>query len=611
MSDGAKLPVKQIDVKEPFRLRLWPAVVIVGLLLAAMYIPPLLKLENPLLGFLLMAFAPLVAAPLFAIWWLFFSRVSWLEGFGGLAFAVIAGVATVFIADKSMGIPLQLTALPWAIIICVSWLIISFFLPWSTRKLGLAIAIISTCAFFCLLRFEGVTGEFDSKITYRWEKTSEQKYVENLKSAPKPGATDAEKATVVATEGDWVGFRGPNGDSVYSGPPISEDWSTNPPKQLWKRPIGPGWSSFVVVGNHLITQEQREDKEVIAAYQVDTGEPIWAFEDSARFEESIAGAGPRATPVFRDGKLYAVGAKGNLHCLDAATGSKHWSTSIVSQQHQKKDQDGKPAAVEDPMWGYSSSPVLVGNAVITLPGKPTGDAVTAFDAETGKLLWSVGEGNHSYTSAHLATIAGVPQVLALTSAGLMGISPEDGGILWNHQWSAGEVARCCQPYVQDDSILVSTWGDVGARKVKVEKQGESWKDSVVWENKKFKPYYNDLVVYDGHAYGFDYKLFCCVDLETGKFNWTGGRYGCGQVLLLEKQKKLLILSEQGEAVLLEVNPKKRIEVAKFQAINGKTWNHPVVAHGKLFVRNGEEMACYDVSAGASKTGELKEPVEGH
>ncbi len=588
MSDAAfppvaKPPAKPINVKAPFKLRLWPAVIVIALLLAVMYVPPLFEFDNPILPFFGLMFGPMVAASLLAIWWVFFSRVSWLEGFGGLAVAIVCGVATVFLCDPSMGITLMISAFPWAMIICVSWLMLSFFMPWSVRRLGLLIALISTCGVYMLLRFEGVTSGFEAKMSYRWEKTNEQKYVDAINAKPKADLVAAESPKLEATADDWVEFRGPKGMSVYSGPPISENWAPNPPKQLWKRPIGPGWGSFVVVGDYLITQEQRDDKEVVSAFQADTGEPIWEFAEKARFEESIAGAGPRSTPLFHDGKIYAVGAKGNLNCLEAATGKKVWGASIVA----KKD-------VPDPIWGYATSPILVGNAIITLPGTPNEAAVTAFDATTGKPLWSSGEGKHSYTSPELATICGVPQVLAFTSAGLMGIEPKSGKVLWMHKWPTEQFARCCQPYVEGDTILITTWGDIGARKVKITKEGETWKDEIVWEERKFNPYFNDLVVVDGNAYGYDDKLFCSVDLNTGKFNWTGGRYGGGQVLLLEKQKKLLVLTEQGEVALLEVNPKKRVELTKFKAIEGKTWNHPVVARGKLFVRNGEEMACYDV-----------------
>lgn len=588
MSDIAKPPPKPIVVKEPFKLRLWPAVVITVLMLAALYIPPLLQFDNPLIAFMAQFYAPMIAALVLGIWWLFFSRVSWWEGLGILGIVIACYVGTFFVADASMAMPLLLFALPRLILIGVSWLVMSMFLPWPTRRIGLLVAILLTCGYFTLFRFEGVTGEFASKMSYRWEKTAEQKYVALRTSPVKTGEVQkaevpAEHPPLTVTDDDWIAFRGKDGNSVYSGPPISEDWSSDPPKQIWKRPIGPGWGSVTIVGNLFFTQEQRGEQEIVGAFAVETGDPIWEFAENTRFEESIAGAGPRSTPLFHDGKLYTVGAKGSLNCLNAATGEKIWNTSIV---------DGKDVKLPD--WGYSCSPIIVGNAVITMPGKPNGAAVTAFDANTGKPLWTAADGEHSYTSAQTATICGVPQVLAFTSAGLMGIAPETGKVLWTHKWPASGYARCVQPYVEEDTVVISTYFGMGARKVKLTRNGERWEDELLWESKSIKPYYNDMVVSGGHAYGFDNNIFCCVDLATGGRKWKGGRYGCGQVLLLEKQQKLLVLSEQGDVTLLEVNPDKNVELAKFHAISGKTWNHPVLARGKLFVRNGEEMACFEV-----------------
>lgn len=619
MSDAASIPPpvfpkpepKPVMQKGPFVLRLWPAVVILAIMLAMVNGPKVIETDNMLVMIICYMVGPLVGLVGITVWWLFFSRVSWLEGFGMLIFAAGCGGALAFFADKSMGMSLFMAALPMVITIRVAWLILSFFMPWSVRRVGLIIAIAFTCFYYSLLRFDGVDGGFNAATSWRWEKTAEQKYVATLtsaKSEKKPEAetetkseTDsaAEKtvAPLVAAEGDWVSFRGPHSDSVYDGPPISEDWKTNPPKLIWKRKIGPGWSSFVVVGNYLFTQEQRDKLEVLAAHDVSTGEIIWEFSEEARFEEYAAGPGPRATPLFHDGKIYVVGAKGSVNCLDAATGKAIWHSEMVGKD------------VKVPEWGYSSSPVVFEDTIVTLPGKPDDHAVVAFDAKTGEKRWSAAKGEHSYTSAHLATICGVPQVLAFTSAGLMAIQPEDGKILWQYDWDLKTVARCVQPYVEGDTVTISTFMGNDMRKLKVTKDGDKWSTEVLWKSTDMKPYYNDMVVQDGFAYGFDNKIFACIDMATGKRTWKGGRYGNGQVLLLAKQKKLLLASEQGEVVLLEANPKKLVEVAKFKAIEGKTWNHPVVAHGKLFVRNGEEMACFDVASKAEKSTGPSEAAE--
>jgi outer membrane protein assembly factor BamB len=581
---------KAATAARPFQLRLWPAIVIVVILRALMDGPRLLEIDNMSVLIFSFMLGPLLGFVSIAVWWLFFSRVSWLEGFGMLGFGLLCGGILFVGMDRSMGMSVYSSALPMVITVGVAWLIVSMLLPWSVRRIGLMVTIVSTCFCYSLLRFDGVDGGFKAAHSFRWDKTAEQRYVESLAKAPdkKPAAKTPSEANsgetqpLIASEGDWVGFRGPNGDSVYTGEPISEDWTANPPPLKWKRPIGPGWSSVVVVGKYLFTQEQRDKLEVVTAHDIETGETKWEFSEEARFEESIAGPGPRATPLFHDGMIYVVGAKGSVNRLDALTGERKWHAEMVGKD------------VKTPEWGYSSSPVVVGNKIVTLPGKPDDHAVVAFDALTGKEAWALGKGEHSYTSAQLATICGVPQVLAFTSAGLIAIEPESGKILWQYDWDLKQVARCVQPYVDGDTVTISTFMGNDMRKLQIAKEGDKWNQEVLWHSTDLKPYFNDMVVQDGYAYGFDNKIFACIDLKDGKRKWKGGRYGNGQVLLLAQQKKLLVQAETGEVVLLEANPEKLKEVAKFKALDGKTWNHPVVAHGLLFVRNGEEMACFDV-----------------
>jgi outer membrane protein assembly factor BamB len=589
MSDFASpppKPAKDVVSSKPFRLRLWPAVLILAVMLAMVNGPKLIETDSMIVMMICLMLGPILGLLGMTIWWLFFSRVSWTEGFGVLLFGAICGGVLYAFAHPSMGMSLFLAALPMVLTVSVAWLIVSFFLVWPVRRIGLLIAIGFTCFYYSLLKFEGVDGGFNADISWRWDKTAEEKYVASLVKASAVKKETAPEAVLAAVEGDWVGFRGAGGDSVYSGDPISEDWATSPPKLLWKRSIGPGWSSFAVIGKYVFTQEQRDKSEVVTAHDAETGDPIWDFSYDARFEEYIAGPGPRSTPLFYEGRLYVVGAKGSVHCLDPSTGKKIWRAEMVNTE------------VKAPEWGFSCSPVAVGDVIVTIPGKPDNHAVVAFDKNTGKKRWSTAKGEHSYTSAHLATICGVPQVLAFTSAGLMGIEPQSGKILWNYEWDLKQVARCVQPYVEGDTVVISTYMDNDMRKLKFSKDGDKWNSEELWKSKDLKPYYNDMVVLDGIGYGFDVKFFSCIDLETGKRKWKGNRkagdYGNGQVLLLKKQKKLLVLTEKGEVALLEANPEKIVELAKFNAIEGKTWNHPVVAHGKLYVRNGEEMACFDV-----------------
>jgi outer membrane protein assembly factor BamB len=589
---AVQVEAKPVPVTQPqlFHLRLWPAIIIVVIMRIFVDGWRLLETDNIMLMMFCVMGAPLIGLLSISVWWLFFSRVRWLEGFGMLGFGLLCIGILIATMHKSMGMSVLIATVPMVITVGVVWLALSFWAPWSVRRVGLMVAIAGTCFFYSLLRFDGVDGAFNPELSWRWDKTAEQKYVASLskndeKPKPENPADPAAATALVATEGEWVGFRGPAGDSVYTGEPIAEDWKANPPKLLWKRPIGPGWSSFVIVGNRLFTQEQRGELEVVTAHDTQTGETVWEFSEEARFEEYIAGPGPRATPLFHDGKIYVVGAKGSVNCLNAADGKPEWNAKMVADD------------VKTPEWGYSSSPIIVGNKIITMPGKPDDRAVVAFDAATGKEEWAAAKGHHSYTSAHLATIHGVPQVLAFTSAGLISLEPESGKILWQYDWFMKDVARCVQPYVEGDTVTISTFMGNDMRKLKITKDGDKWNTEVLWHSTDLKPYYNDMVVQDGYAYGFDNKIFSCIDLKDGVRKWKGGRYGNGQVLLLAQQKKLLVQAETGEVALLEASPEKLKEVGKFKALDGKTWNHPVVAHGMLFVRNGEEMACFDVRKG--------------
>lgn len=597
---AARTEPKPVAAQGPFRLRLWPAVIILVLLRAMVHGPRIIETENMMVMIFCFMLGPMIGLVSIAIWWIFFSRVSWLEGFGMLGFAGLCVGILIACMHPSMGMTVYMATIPMVITVAIAWLIVSYMLPWNVRRVGLMLAIAVTCFSYAFFRFDGVDGAFNADLNWRWDETAEQRYLARLSqekaATVKPPETPEGSAPAAAAPsepltagaGDWVGFRGPAGDSVYTGEPIAEDWNASPPKELWRRPVGPGWSAVTIVGNFLFTQEQREKQEVVTAHDIHTGQPIWEFSEEVRFEESLAGPGPRATPLFHDGKLYAVGAKGSINCLDARTGTKIWHADIVAKD------------VKTPDWGYATSPVVVGGTIVTVPGKPNDHAVVAFDATTGAERWAAAKGEHSYTSAQVATICGVPQVLAFTSAGLMGLDPESGKILWQYDWNLKDVARCVQPYVDGDTVTISTFMGNDMRKLKVTKDGDTWSSEVLWHSTDLKPYFNDMVVQDGYAYGFDNKIFGCIDLKDGKRQWKGGRYGNGQVLLLAQQKKLLVQAETGEVVLLEANPEKLKEVARFKALAGKTWNHPVVAHGLLFVRNGEEMACFDVSGKQAK-----------
>jgi outer membrane protein assembly factor BamB len=369
------------------------------------------------------------------------------------------------------------------------------------------------------------------------------------------------------------------------GATVATDWAAHPPKELWRRRVGPAWSSTALVGGRLFTQEQRGERESVVCYDAATGREVWAHEDDGRFWESVAGAGPRATPTVAGGRVFAFGATGRLNCLHAATGWPYWSHDITAD-----------ASAKVPQWGLCSSPLVVGGLVIVYAGGKAQKSLLAYHVESGELAWAADAGQSSYSSPQLATLAGTPQVLMFSDRGLTAVDPAAGSIFWEHAIPIPGAPRSVQPQaVGAAQVIIASETDLGTALIDVTRDGSTWSASQRWATKNLKPSFNDSVVHAGHIYGFDGAIFSCVDLETGKRRWKDGRYGHGQAVLLAEQGLLLVMSETGEVLLLAADPEQHHELGRFRAINGKTWNHPAVANGRLYVRNAEEMACYELT----------------
>ena len=391
----------------------------------------------------------------------------------------------------------------------------------------------------------------------------------------------SERGSEAAARVEWPGFRGPNRDGVAHGIRINTDWSASPPVQLWRRAIGPGWSSFAVSGDLLYTQEQRGDDELVACYRVSTGEPVWRHKDGVRFYESNGGAGPRGTPTIHNGRVYALGATGILNALDARTGAVVWSRNAATDTGRNL-----------PGWGFTSSPLVVDDTVIVA----TSGTMAAYDVATGKPRWTGPKLLGSYSSPHRVAIDGVTHVVLLSGSGAASVDPASGAVLWQHEWTDGGTTIVQPAIIANGDILITTssaMGGLGVRRLHVARgSGSTWTVEERWTSNGLKPYFNDFVIHKGHAIGFDGNILASVNLEDGKRDWKGGRYGNGQLLLLADQDLLLVISEEGELALVSATPDKYTELAKVPALDGKTWNHPVIVGDILLVRNGEHMAAF-------------------
>ena len=580
----------QTDASTPRKpLRLWPGVVLVILQWIGWFVLPLLFPVTRLYGLL----GGVVCGLAIVVWWMFFSRAPWIERVGGLVLLVIAQIGTKFIVHKSiacggMGMLIFILVVPTLSLALVAWAVASRRLSVGPRRAALVGAILLACGVFTLIRTGGITADFQSDFHWRWTKTPEEILLAQAEERLTPtsvSSASANPATSAATENgtaDWPGFRGSKRDGTVRGVQIKTDWATSPPVEIWRRPIGPGWSSFAVRGGRLYTQEQRGDDEIVACYDVSTGKPVWRHSDAARFWESNAGPGPRATPTLSNGRVYTLGATGIMNVLDEGTGAVVWSRNAVSDTGAKI-----------PGWGISGSPLVVNDVVIVAA---SGDLV-AYDLATGNPRWYGPKGGSSYSSPQLLTIDLIPQVLLLSAKGATSVNLADGKLLWEHSWPGTPIV---QPNLTDNGdILISVSDSSGTRRLGVAHGSEGWTVQERWTSEELNPFFNDLVVHNGHAFGFDGSILACIDLADGKRKWKGGRYGHGQLVLLPDQNLLLVLSEAGDLALVKATSDQFTELAHCPAIKGKTWNHPVLAGDVLLVRNGEEMAAFRLSLAGS------------
>jgi outer membrane protein assembly factor BamB len=624
------MPIAQTREPTPRKpLRLWPGVVAAALQWIVWLLIPAVVPQWGGAAILGGLFFGLVIV----VWWLFFSRAPWSERLAAIVLMVVAVAATSRLVHESvangmMGFMLFIYSIPVLTLALVVWAAATRGFSSGFRRATMVVVIVLACGTLTLIRTNGVTGDADSDLEWRWTETPEQRLLAHagdepldaargrpldstrgkpldstrggtvvLPSAPaaatpsgkvlppastEPTASTPAEAVAAHTEAAWPGFRGRGRDSVIRGVRIETDWTRSPPVELWRRPIGPGWSSFAVRGDRLFTQEQRGNDEIVSAYNVKTGKPVWRHSDAARFWESNAGAGPRATPTLSNGRVYTLGATGILNALDDRDGSVVWSRNAASDTGRKI-----------PDWGIASSPLVVGDLVIVA----TAGSLAAYDIATGKPRWFGPKDGYGYSSPQLSSIDGVAQIVLVNGPGAIGVATSDGTVLWKHAWAGDSIVQ--PAVIMGGDILIGSGSGLAAEngmtRIAVVHEPGGWSVKERWTSSALKPYFNDFVVHAGHAFGFDGSILACIDLEDGKRKWKGGRYGHGQLVLLSDQDVLLVLTEDGELALVSASPDKFTELARVSAIDGKTWNHPVLVGDVLLVRNGQEMAAFRLS----------------
>ena len=563
-------------------IRLWPGVALVLVQWFSWFVLPVVLPSLAAYGL----FAGVACGVLILAWWLFFSRSPWVERLAVFP-VIVAGFFAIkpfvdpSITGGAMGMLMTILAIPLMSMALVVGALVGSRRSTAIRRLSLVAAIVIGAVAFTTVRTAGMIGGGGMELHWRWTPTPEERLLAQPAVLTPPPPVLPPTRNAIRRDPDWPGFRGPGRDSVVRGVRINTNWEQSPPKKIWSRPIGPGWSSFSVDGDQVFTQEQRGKEEIVASYRLSTGQPVWQHRDPVRFYESNGGPGPRGTPTLFNGRVYAFGATGILNVLDEDTGAVIWSHDVAADIKSKV-----------PMWGFSSSPLIVDDLVIVAAASK----LAAYDLASGQLRWSDPAHGASYSSPQRVTIADVEQIVLLVGDGVISVAPADGKLLWSHAWSAG--SPIVQPAVTPDGDIlinsITAMGGEGIRRLKIAHNG-AWTVTERWTSPGLKPYFNDFVLHKGYGYGFDGSILSCIDLSDGSRKWKGGRYGNGQLVLLADQDLLLVVSEDGELALVNATPDGYTELARIPGIEGKTWNHPVVVGDTLLVRNGEEMAAFKLS----------------
>jgi outer membrane protein assembly factor BamB len=491
---------------------------------------------------------------------------------GALAWLVAMRTGTLLPRPVVAGLLIPATLwVPWA-----AWMFCWPMRP-VVRLSVLVPLVLAVLPFPLLLRTQGLTG--DAGINFAWR-------TQGVATAPlETAAAAAVDFPTRRTDQDYPQFLGPQRLGVLPGARLARDWSARPPRLVWRKPVGEGWGAFAVAGDYALTQEQRGEQECVVCYRVSDGSAVWVHADQTRYDSSMGGPGPRATPTVQDGRVYSVGATGRFNCVEGATGRVVWSVDLLA------DNNG-----ENVFHGVCGSPLVVDDLVLACPTGSNGICLAAYDRATGRRVWQGRSDRASYGSPLLTEIAGVRQVLLYHSEGVSAFDPSTGELLWRFGWTNGERTNCSQPIPHaggPDRVLVATGYDKGSVLLDVRRADDSTlQPEVVWESRAMATKFTTAVLHRGYVYGLDNGILACVDLANGRRLWKAGRYQHGQVLLAGDL--LLVQAEDGRVVLVEPSPEGLKELGRIPALDGKTWNNPALAGQCLLVRNDHEAACYEL-----------------
>lgn len=397
-------------------------------------------------------------------------------------------------------------------------------------------------------------------------------------------------AVISVSGGEWPQWRGPERDGHAATDESLTSESLNNPAKLWHISIGGGFSSPVVNKGRVFYADERGGKEVLHCLDAETGREIWSTPYASTFQDEW-GAGPRSTPFTDDSKIFMQSCDGRFICAGVSDGKIAWSANF--EDYGVKFLGSKANEGTASRRGNNGCGILDGNSVIIPAGGTNNATIVCLDKDTGKVQWRTGNEEAAYSSLQVANIAGVRQVIGLMADSLMGLDRISGKILWQTPLKTGAKRHAATPVIMGNRIVVNshTFGTIC---FEIAREGGGFEVKQVWRNKDAKINLATPVLVGGYLYSHGAsKNFLCLDASNGVAKWSQPGFGAQLSSALAVGDNIFVLTDAGEAVLIKAKPDNYEELARTQ-VGGKNWNHPALAEGKLFVRDGRELAAFRV-----------------
>jgi outer membrane protein assembly factor BamB len=387
--------------------------------------------------------------------------------------------------------------------------------------------------------------------------------------------------TIWALE-DWPQWRGPHRDGLSAEKQLLKSWPQGGPPLDWKvGGAGEGYSSFAVAGGRIFTLGARGDREYVIAFDAASGKRLWEVPHGRRFAND-RGDGPRSTPTVDGSRLYVFGASGDLTSLDAASGKIGWTVNVVRE-----------FGGQNIRWGFSESPLVSDDRIIVSPGG-SGSAIVAVNKANGKLLWKTEGDTAGYSSAVLHEVGGVRQAILFTGQRALGLDIANGRVLWSYDRVANRVANIATPIARGNHVFLSSDYGTGAALLELTPSAGAISAREVYFTRDMRNHHASSVLIGDYLYGFSSAILTAMKFDTGEVAWRDRSVGKGSLVFADE--RLYLFSERGVAALVEANPTVYREHGRFALETGSlpTWTHPVVANGRLFLRDQDTVYAYDV-----------------